>query len=127
MWSSRSFAALVALLLAVALAAPLPAARCRTASGGGCPLMKSAAGPLCHRSGALAAPMDCCRTKSAPAPAPAADGQLPPAAVALRPVADDLAARLAVAPPAVAGAARERSAEAIHALGLFTLLSVFRN
>jgi len=125
MRSLRSFAAVLALFLAVALAAPLPAARCRTASGGGCPLMKSAAGSLCHRSGAIAAPMDCCRTKSAPAPA--ADGQLQPAPVALLPAAADLAARCAAPRPAVAVAARERAAEAIHALGLFTLLSVFRN
>jgi hypothetical protein len=127
MRSFRPLAALVALVLAVALAAPLPAARCRTASGGGCPLMKGAAGSLCHRSGAIAAPMDCCRTKSAPAPAPAADGQLQPAPVALLPVAADLAARCAAPRPAVAVAARERAAGAIHALGLFTLLSVFRN
>jgi hypothetical protein len=127
MRSLRSFAAFLALLLAVALAAPLPAARCKTASGGSCPLMKSAAGSLCHRQGAVAAPMDCCRTKSAPAPAPTADGQLQPAAIALLPVAADLAARCATPRPAVAVAARERAAGAIHALGLFTLLSVFRN
>lgn len=127
MRSLRPLAALVALLLAVALAAPLPAARCRTASGGGCPLMKSAAGSLCHRAGAMAAPMDCCRTKSAPVPSPAADGQLQPAPVASLPLAADLAARLDAPLPAVAVAARERASEAIHSLGLFTLLSVFRN
>lgn len=127
MRSFRSFAALVALLLAVALAAPLPAARCKTASGGGCPLMKGAAGSLCHRAGAMAAPMDCCKTKSAPAPASSADTQLQPAPAALPTLTVDFAAEAAAPRPAVAAAARDRAAASLHALGLFTLLAVFRN
>jgi len=127
MRSHRSLAALVALLLAVALAAPLPAARCKTASGGGCPLMKGAAGSLCHRAGAMAAPMDCCKTQSAPAPASAADAQLQPAPAALPTLAVDFAMQAAAPLPAIAAAGRDRAAASLHALGLFTLLAVFRN
>lgn len=125
MRSHRSLTALVALLLAVALAAPLPAARCKTASGGGCPLMKGAAGSLCHRAGAMAAPMDCCKSKSAPASS--ADFQLQPAPAALPTLAVDLAAETSAPRPAGAAAARDRAAASLHALGLFTLLAVFRN
>lgn len=127
MRSFRPLVALVALLLAVALAAPLPAARCKPESGGGCPLMKGAAGALCHRAGAMAAPMDCCKTRSAPAPASSADAQLQPAPAALPTLAVDVAAEAAAPRPAAAAAARERAAESLHALGLFTLLAVFRN
>lgn len=67
----RAAAALLALLVALATAAPLQAARCQSAVESCCPLMRGAASALCHRAGAIAAPpMDCCRTKGAPAPAP---------------------------------------------------------
>jgi hypothetical protein len=126
MRSLRPLAALVALLLAALLAAPLPAARCKTASPGGCPLMKGAASALCHRAGAMAAPMDCCKTKSAPAPAPSVDGGLQAAAVALVPAGVEASAALAPVAAPRAAAARERAAAARHELGLFTLLAVFR-
>ncbi len=123
----RPLAALVALALAAALAAPLPAARCEVASGSGCPLMKGAVGALCHRSGVMAAPMDCCRTKGAPAPASSAEGARP-APVALVPDGMVAAARVAATPaPPAATRARERAAAARHELGLYTLLAIFRN
>lgn len=127
MRSFRPLAALVALLLAVALAAPLPAARCESAAGAGCPLMKGAAGALCHRSGAMAAPMDCCKTKGAPAPAPGADGAPGAATPALLPAGIETAAVAGTAAaPRAATLGRARAAAARHELGLFTLLAIFR-
>lgn len=126
----RPIAALLALLVALASVAPLQAARCQSAAESCCPLMRGAAASLCHRVGAIAAPpMDCCKTKGATAPAPAAERAASPAALAVLPAGGaELATAIAAAatpPPAEAGPTR--AAAKLHQLGLFTLLEVFRN
>jgi hypothetical protein len=124
----RLGAALLAFFLAVLVAAPLPAARCKVGTGEGCPLMRGAESSFCHREGAMSAPMDCCKTKGSSAPAPASDtvGAAAPQAVLASAVAPALATVGGPALPAEALAASLRAAEARHELGLFTLLEVFR-
>jgi len=125
----RLGAALLAFFLAVLVAAPLPAARCKVGTEGSCPLMRGAEGSFCHRDGAMSASMSCCQTKGSSAPAPATDtvGPAAPQAVLATAVALTLASVGDLAPPAEAIAASLRAAESRHELGLFTLLEVFRN
>jgi hypothetical protein len=126
--SSRASATLLALLLAVLVAAPLPAALCKVGTEGSCPLMRGAEGSFCHRDGNVTAPMDCCKGKRSTNPAPVAEsvGPAAPQAVlagsnmALSDALDRLAA------PAETHAASLRVAASRHELGLFTLIEVFR-
>jgi hypothetical protein len=126
----RLGAATLAALLALALAAPLASARCQVASAPGCPLMKGAAGSLCHRGGASMAPaMSCCQSRGTAAPPPNSTLQqaAPLLAVlpgAVRPIE---VAGLAGSMPAPGAERIDPAADALHALGLFTLLAVFRN
>jgi len=125
----RLGAALLAFFLAVLVAAPLPAARCKVGTSEACPLMRGAEGSLCHRDGAMSAPMDCCKAKGSTAPAPATDtvGPAAPHAVLAESALAALTAVAVLAPPAEAASAPLRAAESLHRLGLFTLLEVFRN
>ncbi len=126
--SSRLGATLLALLLSVLVAAPLPAALCKVGNEGSCPLMRGAEGSFCHRDGSLSAPLDCCKAKGATAPAPAAESIGPAAPQAVLVGADsvplDAVVGLAASAEILAGSLR--AAESLHELGLFTLLAVFR-
>ncbi|MCB1009460.1 MAG: hypothetical protein KDB94_11270 [Acidobacteria bacterium] len=124
----RLGAALLAFFLAVLVAAPLPAARCKVGTGEGCPMMRGAEGSFCHRDGAMSAPMDCCKTKGSSAPAPASDavGPAAPQAVLAESAFAAVTAVAMLAPPAES-VAPLRAAESLHRLGLFTLIEVFRN
>lgn len=125
---SRLGATLLVALLAVLIAVPLPAARCKVGTEGSCPLMRGAEGSFCHRDGAMSSPMSCCQTKGSSGPAPATDtvGPAAPQAVLASAAVPTLATVDALALPAEALAAWLRAAEARHELGLFTLLEVFR-
>jgi hypothetical protein len=127
---ARLGAAALAAVLALALAAPLASARCSVASAPACPLMKAGGGSLCHRGGTSMAPaMSCCKNPAAPAPAPVSGSQPASPLLAVLPdgVRNERAPEGGSALLAVAAARIDPAADALHALGLFTLLAVFRN
>lgn len=126
--SSRAGAILLALVLAVLVTAPLPAALCKVGTEGGCPLMRGAEGSFCHRDGNVTAPMDCCKTKRSTSPAPAAEsvGPAAPQAVLAGVEATRADAVARAVAPAETHAASLRAAASLHDLGLFTLLAIFR-
>lgn len=116
---SSCILALLALLLLVA-AGPVAAARCRMS--GYCPMMAKAGERVscAGATGGMSAPMDCCRPTAAPAPAAMAAALESPsmAIVAVIPVAGGHAEGSVLPGPSRSGR--------LHALGLFTLNSVWR-